>query len=173
MDNNGTNLQRLTNHSSEDVGADWSPDGQSIAFVSNRNGNYQIYTMDTSGTSIQQITTLAGDNIQPDWKPVFSATSAIPDKNHPSTLPDFRLDQNYPNPFNTKTVIRYHLPEKSHIRIQISDMTGKSVSDLIDRYQPAGTYEIHWNAHTSGSGIYLLRMETAGRIYTRKCLLIK
>jgi TolB protein len=38
-------------------GADsWSPDGKKIAFVSNRTGTYQIYTMDADGTGVRQLT---------------------------------------------------------------------------------------------------------------------
>jgi TolB protein len=38
-------------------GADsWSPDGTRVAFVSNRTGTYQIWTMNADGTNVSQLT---------------------------------------------------------------------------------------------------------------------
>jgi len=34
----------------------WSPDGSKIAFVSNRDGNMDIYTMNADGSSVRQLT---------------------------------------------------------------------------------------------------------------------
>ena len=47
---------RLTNNASADVDAVWSPDGQKIAFASDRDGNFEIYTMNADGTNQTRIT---------------------------------------------------------------------------------------------------------------------
>jgi tricorn protease-like protein len=55
----GSNVVRLTHHSGGTIndGADsWSPDGRKIAFVSNRTGTYQIYTMNADGTHVEHLT---------------------------------------------------------------------------------------------------------------------
>ena len=44
----------------------WSPDGQWIAFQSNRSGRWQIYRMRVDGSDILQLT-FAGENKEPDW----------------------------------------------------------------------------------------------------------
>ena len=44
MDAEGMNVQRLTDNSAADVSPSWSPDGSRIVFVSDRDGNYEIYT---------------------------------------------------------------------------------------------------------------------------------
>ena len=41
----GTDLVQLTDHPAHDISPAWSPDGQWIAFTSNRSGNNEIYTM--------------------------------------------------------------------------------------------------------------------------------
>lgn len=46
-----------------------SPDGQIIAFTSNRSGTYQIYTCNTEGEDIQQLTDSEGANVCPVWSP--------------------------------------------------------------------------------------------------------
>jgi TolB protein len=65
----GTGLANLTNHSSDDLRADWSPDGRTIAFVSNRSGNQEIYLMNPDGTELQRLTFTAGADANPEWSP--------------------------------------------------------------------------------------------------------
>jgi Tol biopolymer transport system component len=55
----GTGLQQLTHNRGGKInnGLDsFSPDGKKIAFVSNRGGTYQIYSMNADGTEVTQIT---------------------------------------------------------------------------------------------------------------------
>jgi Tol biopolymer transport system component len=46
MDADGTNKRRLTNNAFADTSPAWSPDGEKIAFMSERDGNWEIYVMD-------------------------------------------------------------------------------------------------------------------------------
>jgi Tol biopolymer transport system component len=55
----GKGLRQLTHDRGGKVndGLDsWSPDGKKIAFVSNRSGTYEIYSMNADGTGVTQIT---------------------------------------------------------------------------------------------------------------------
>ena len=55
----GTGLVQLTHESGGEInaGADsWSPDGTKIAYVSNKSGTYQIWTMNSDGTGAKQLT---------------------------------------------------------------------------------------------------------------------
>jgi Tol biopolymer transport system component len=47
----------------------WSPDGSKIAFVSDRDGNKEIYVMDANGSDQQRLTYNSSDDIEPDWSP--------------------------------------------------------------------------------------------------------
>ncbi|HEA19878.1 hypothetical protein LCGC14_1464370 [marine sediment metagenome] len=47
----------------------WSPDGQSIAFHSYKDGNYHIWTVQKDGTDLKQITSGLYDDREPDWSP--------------------------------------------------------------------------------------------------------
>jgi Tol biopolymer transport system component len=46
----------------------WSADGETIAFVSNRNGEYDLYTIRPDGTEMRQLTQM-GSIIAPQWSP--------------------------------------------------------------------------------------------------------
>ena len=45
MNADGSNLTNLTNNAAHDIHPSWSPDGTKIAFVTIRDGNYEIYVM--------------------------------------------------------------------------------------------------------------------------------
>ena len=47
----------------------WSPDGKQIAFQTNRNGNFDIYTINTDGTNLTQITADRAPELGPQWSP--------------------------------------------------------------------------------------------------------
>ena len=62
-------LKRLTQDGAIDVSPSWSPDGQKIAFVSNRAGSPQIYIMNHEGGNVRRLTYDGGYNTSPAWSP--------------------------------------------------------------------------------------------------------
>ena len=59
----GGEATRLTMHEAYDYKPAWSPDGKTIAFASNRFGNFDVYKIAVSGGSAQRITTFSGNEI--------------------------------------------------------------------------------------------------------------
>ena len=47
----------------------WSPDGQRLAFRSNRSGSYNLYVMDADGRNLRRLTDHAGNDYDPSWLP--------------------------------------------------------------------------------------------------------
>jgi len=86
VDAKGGEATRLTSNAAYDYNAIWSPDGNKIAFASDRNGNFDIYLMSAEGGSPKRITTNSAKEIPssftPDGKSIlFSATLADSYKN--------------------------------------------------------------------------------------------
>jgi len=91
---------------------------------------------------------------------------------------EYVLYQNYPNPFNPTTTIRYEIPENKHVKLQIFNMLGERVAELVNEEQPAGRYEIVWNGQDEwnqpvASGVYWYVL-TAGKFKkVQRMLLLK
>ncbi|HUL44840.1 MAG TPA: PQQ-dependent sugar dehydrogenase [Bacteroidota bacterium] len=93
-----------------------------------------------------------------------------------STMPlphEFALVQNYPNPFNPSTIIRYALPEDSHVVLKIYNMLGQEIATLVNEMEEAGYRSVTWDAGNVPSGIYIYRLVTGGFTDTRKMAVIK
>jgi cellobiose epimerase len=88
---------------------------------------------------------------------------------------DIRLGRNYPNPFNPETVITYELPVAGNVRLEIFDITGRSITLLADGVKPAGHHTATFFAGGAGltSGIYLYRLTAGKETITRKMMLVK
>lgn len=98
----------------------------------------------------------------------------ISDSPHNYTVEDFQLFQNYPNPFNPVTMINYQLPEISDVDISVFNLLGQKVATLVSKRQPAGIYQVVWDATGFASGVYLYRIMTdKGFIETKKLILLR
>jgi Tol biopolymer transport system component len=56
MEADGENQHRLTHNSFDDFAPVWSPDGRTVAFVSDRDGKHKIYLMDVDGGNQRPLT---------------------------------------------------------------------------------------------------------------------
>jgi len=92
----------------------------------------------------------------------------------------YALAQNYPNPFNPTTTIPFSLPEESHVKIEIYDLSGSCVATLSDKRYQAGNYNVQFNGSGLASGVYFIRTrmvpsEKQGKqhVFTSKMMLLK
>ncbi len=76
-------LTRLTSGDWDDITPAASPDGKKIAFASNRNGFWDLYTMDMSSGEVTQLTDTPAYEAAPSWSPdgTFLAYEAYLDDN--------------------------------------------------------------------------------------------
>jgi TolB protein len=61
--------KNLTDHKARDIDPVWSPDGRRIAFVSDREGVPDIWTMAADGTDVRQLTKKQGSCSALKWSP--------------------------------------------------------------------------------------------------------
>ncbi len=83
--------------------------------------------------------------------------------------------QNYPNPFNHTTTLTYSLKKETPVKIVISDLSGRTVTNLLDEVQLAGEHTINWDATgISGnhvkSGIYFCTINMGASTSTIKLI---
>lgn len=95
-------------------------------------------------------------------------------KTAPDNLPvNFNLFQNYPNPFNPTTVIKYSLPKEARISLNIYNILGQKVKELVNQIKAPGVYEVNFDGSQLSSGIYFYRLQAGGNIATKKLIIAK
>jgi hypothetical protein len=83
------------------------------------------------------------------------------------------LNQNYPNPFNPVTSIKYSLPQNQFVKINVYDVSGKLVNELVNGFKLAGEHNVNFNALSLPSGIYFYELQAGEFTDTKKMMLIK
>lgn len=69
IDSSGGNVTRLTFTKSNETSPVWSPDGSRILFISDRNGNRDIFVMKSDGTDQVALTDDPADDVMATWSP--------------------------------------------------------------------------------------------------------
>jgi sialate O-acetylesterase len=85
----------------------------------------------------------------------------------------FALEQNYPNPFNPSTTINYQLPTTNMVSLKIYNLLGQEVETLVNERQPAGKYQVEFDASKLASGMYIYRIQSGNYNVSKKMLLLK
>jgi hypothetical protein len=86
---------------------------------------------------------------------------------------EYFLTQNFPNPFNPSTKISYGIREAGVVNLKVYNILGSEVAALVNKYQPAGNYEVSFGETDLASGIYIYRLTVNNFIQTRKMILEK
>ena len=101
---------------------------------------------------------------------VYSTLASVEAEIIPET---YALSQAYPNPFNPSTVIGYDLPMDSYVKMDVYDIRGRHVSNLVDGMVRAGKQEFTWTTNQLASGIYLVKLVTGGQTFNQKITYLK
>jgi len=89
------------------------------------------------------------------------------------TPKNFDLEQNYPNPFNPVTKFKFSIPISGNVLLKIFDVSGREVTEILNKPMQPGTYEVDWDASSFSSGVYFYSVTSGDFIQTRKMVLIK
>jgi len=123
------------------------------------------------GFDLESVTGPAGESLLVTILNWFAGI--VPESEQPQGPLSYTLEQNYPNPFNPVTVIPYQLPSSSHVRLVVVDLLGRELDRLVDADQPAGRYEIQWDAHRWASGVYIFQLTSGTFAQSRKMVLLR
>jgi hypothetical protein len=85
----------------------------------------------------------------------------------------FNLEQNYPNPFNPSTKIKFSLPERSNVSLNLYNLIGEKVGEILNQSLEAGNHEVLFNANKLTSGIYFYKLVAGSSTSIRKMILMK
>jgi len=97
-------------------------------------------------------------------------SAAISSKN--SSKKYFSL-KNFPNPFNPATNILFTLPIASNVKLEVFNVLGEKVLDVVNKYFKRGNYRIHLNMNGFSAGIYYVRLIANNYFKSIKIVLLK
>ncbi len=94
---------------------------------------------------------------------VYTTIKYVQDGNGQITPADFALAQNFPNPVDLSTslgtIIRFDLPSRGHVKLQVFNLLGQQVANLVDGVEEAGVHTMNWLPGDLPSGVYFYRLQ--------------
>lgn len=147
VETSGGRATQLTSHSAIDYQPIWSRDGQTIAFASNRTGNFDVYTVAKEGGKPTRLTYWSGNDVpmcfSPSGDEIYIKSHILQAQNYPQS-PAARLTEVYvidahkaSNPRQLTSVCM----ERANLSAD-----GKSII-----YQDKKGYEDNWRKHHTSS----------------------
>jgi hypothetical protein len=77
---------------------------------------------------------------------------------------DFAVSQNYPNPFNPSTTIAYQIPVDAKVIMEVYNIAGQKVTELVNQDMSAGYYTANFGASKISSGVYIYRVVAVDKV---------
>ncbi|MBZ0265582.1 T9SS type A sorting domain-containing protein [bacterium] len=86
---------------------------------------------------------------------------------------EYRFYPVYPNPFNPTTHIRFSLPEKTGINLQVFNVLGEEVASLYTGSLNEGAHSFTFSAGELPSGVYFVKLSSEQRVDIQKITLLR
>ena len=165
-----------------DAGFTFVDDNGDIIFTPNYQSGTATYAWDFGGqgNSTQMIDTIA---LTPgDYTICLTVTEGACDSTHCETIfintsigePGLALGgfNVYPNPFRGETNVAYTLRGDAEVQLQVLDMTGRLVDQMVNGQQSPGEYIYTFDGSTSSveSGIYMVQLIVDGQLYSKRLI---
>jgi len=137
----GGNGKQLTDNPANDYEPAWSPDGKTIAFVSERDDTPHIYLMDIDGSNQRRLTSNDMNELEPAWSPDGKEIAFLSEEGN------------------------------VHSNIYIVDVDGTNIRNLTDTtdylnenpaWSPDGTMIAFWSDREGNHEIYSIRLDGTG-----------
>ena len=85
----------------------------------------------------------------------------------------FLLKQNHPNPFNPFTKIRFTIPGKEKVRVDVYTIAGQKITTLLHTTLLKGSYEVDFDGRNLVSGVYIYQIQTDSFRDVKRMILMK
>lgn len=183
-------------------GNSWSQVGQSIGggevlsfgsnsntlFVGNKKGCFKTLdggnnwsVVDTTSVLLAHQGILSNNNLYiVSGGGIFSINNVTTNIGEPGSIIPLKLSlsQNYPNPFNPSTNIEFKINSPSNVKINIYDINGQLIRNLVDEELSTGVYTTNWDGTDNqgnriSSGTYFYRIEAGTTYDVKKMILLK
>lgn len=182
-------------------GSGWGPSFRCVKIL--RRGNNVAYAV---GTSTGLYTTLALDGAKTEWTQqgittignlavetmdfresdgwlvvgthgggAFASTVTVGVESQPE-VSAFSLEQNYPNPVTNTTTIYFSLDKESDTKLTLMDVTGKTVTNLVEAILPAGQHHVSLPdelCKNLSSGMYYYHLAAGDKKITKMMTVVK
>lgn len=83
------------------------------------------------------------------------------------------LDAVFPNPIRQAGTISYTLSVATPVTVEVYDLLGRRVEQLVDTTQPAGTYQLDLQAGSWASGMYICRVTTPSGVRLQPFMVVR
>jgi hypothetical protein len=99
-------------------------------------------------------------------------------ENNPEIPLENYLYQNYPNPFNGQSVIKFNLRKSGEVNLEVYNILGKKVRNLINKEMPNGFHSVTWDGRNDkgervSSGVYFYKLKASGFSLSRKMIFLQ
>ena len=79
----------------------------------------------------------------------------------------------YPNPFNPTVQLRFLLPGRMAVRLEVFDILGQRVDVVINEVLDGGSHAVRFDRADLASGVYIARLATPGGDLVRRMVLLR
>ena len=87
------------------------------------------------------------------------------------------LYSNYPNPFNFLTTIKYFIPDRGHVKLEVFNILGQIMKTLVDNTMDEGEHNLIWDISKEkdipASGVYIMRLTLGESSSSRHIVILK
>jgi hypothetical protein len=125
------------------------------AGLSNSTINYSYTDTKLQSGKYQYRINMIDNNGASAYSSVEAAEVAVPK--------DFAVSQNYPNPFNPSTKIDYQVPVDAKVILEVYNIAGQKVVELVNQEQSAGYYTVDFGSTRLSSGVYIYRLAASDK----------
>lgn len=108
----------------------------------------------------------------------FTITDFVGNEDNQATPTITALHEVYPNPFKTNTTIKYSVKQAGNLSLEIYDVKGRLIRQLIHTNTQSGSFSAVWDGLDNygvgvNSGVYFIQMKTDTYSFVRKMVLLK